>query len=152
MNKLNCIKKKVEEDELEVLTFLENKFSKINKKLEKKIFGVLKNKYIKEINSLNYAKEIVSNNYIIEKKNLDNLIKIKNNLTTYIKMNENNYIDNLKKIINPDLLCNICYENRCNIVLNPCGHIFCDKCFTNNNLTCFVCRKSVDNCIKIFMN
>ena len=152
MSKLNCFKKRDHEEELEILTFLENKFTNIDANLEQKIYGVLKNKYIKELNSLNFAIENMQNNYLIEKKKLDKLIKIKNNVGSYIKFNENNYINELKKKINPDFLCNICYEHPCNIVLNPCGHIFCDKCYTNQESLCYICRKAPNNCIKIFHN
>lgn len=140
------------EKELEVLEFLENKFSKLDSNTEEKIYGVMKNKHIKEINNLNFAIESLKSNYSIEKKKLDELLKIKNNLNLFLKENESNYISNIKKEINPDLLCNICYENRMNLVLNPCGHIFCDKCFKETNKTCYICRKFVTNSIKVFIN
>ena len=152
MNKLNCLKNKNNENELEILDFLENKFINIDSKLEQKIAGVLKNKHIKELNNINFAIENVKNTYLIEKKKLDELLKIKNNLGTYLKSNEDKFKDDIKKQINPDFLCNICYENRCNIVLNPCGHLFCDKCYTNNEKLCFICRNPPKSCIKIFHN
>lgn len=151
LNKLNLFKKKDNKDELEILTFLENKFSIIDNKLEKQIYGILKNKQIKELHNINYAIENLKNIYLIEKKKLEELLKIKNNVGNYIKSNENNYINKLKKKVNPDFLCNICYDNTCDIVLNPCGHIFCSKCYNNNKL-CFICRKPTYSCIKIFHN
>ena len=152
MNKLNCLKKKNNETELEILTFLENKFSNIDDKLKKQIFGILKNEQIKQLNNLNYAIENINNTYSIEKKKLDELLKIKNNFGSYLKLVESNYVNKIKKEVNPDLLCNICYENRCNLVLNPCGHIFCDKCYTNNDNLCYICRVKPESCIKIFHN
>ena len=152
MNKINCFKKKDDKSELEILTFLENKFSKIDNKLEKQIYCIFKNKHIRELNDLNFAIENIKNNYLIEKKNLEELVKIKNNIGNFIKNNEKIYIEKLKKKINPDYLCNICYENPCNIVLNPCGHIFCDNCYSNEQNNCYICRKQASNCIKIFHN
>jgi hypothetical protein len=147
LSNANKIKK-----ELELLDFLEKKISKIDSNIEKKIYGVLKKKRINELNNLNFAIESLKSNYAIEKKNLDELLKIKKNLTLFLKQNESDYISNIKKQINPDLLCNICYENRINLVLNPCGHIFCDNCFKNSEKTCYICRKCVVNSIKIFIN
>ena len=152
MNKLNCLKNKDEENELEILEFLEKKFENIDSNLEKKIYGVFKNKHIRELNDINFAIENIKNNYLIEKRNLEKLLQIKNNLLSYIKSNEDYYKNEIKKEINPDYLCNICYENRCNLVLNPCGHIFCDKCYSSKEKFCFICRKAPTNCIKIFHN
>jgi len=152
MDKLNCLKSKNIDNELEILEFLENKFANIDSKLERKIAGVLKNKHIKELNNINFALENVKNTYLIEKKKLDELLKIKSNIGVFLKSNENKYKDDIKKQINPDFLCNICYENRCNLVLNPCGHLFCDKCYTTSEKLCFICRKPPTSCIKIFHN
>lgn len=152
MDKLNCLKSKNIDNELEILEFLENKFANIDSKLERKIAGVLKNKHIKELNNINFALENVKNTYLIEKKKLDELLKIKSNIGVFLKSNENKYKDDIKKQINPDFLCNICYENRCNLVLNPCGHLFCDKCYTTSEKLCFICRKPPKSCIKIFHN
>ena len=52
-------------------------------------------------------------------------------------------IDSIKREINPDLLCQICYENRVNIVITPCGHTFCDKCL-GNSLVCYSCRGNIE--------
>ena len=150
MNKLKCFKKN-NKNQLEILEFLENKFISIDKKLEKQITGILKNKHVKELNYLNYAIENLKNSYLIEKKKLDELLLIKNNIGKFIKSNETKYIKDLKKQVNPDFLCNICYDNTCDIVLNPCGHIFCSKCY-NNNVLCYICRKQPNNCIKIYHN
>jgi hypothetical protein len=65
-------------------------------------------------------------------------------------------------------LCNICYVNPKNLILNPCNHFsMCDKCYINlskqiqnrsngdngnngDNVYCPMCRKKVDNVINIF--
>jgi hypothetical protein len=152
MNKLNCLNNKDKETEFEILTFLENKFDNIDNRLEKQIYGILKNKHIKEINNLNFAIKNINNTYLIEMKKLDELLKIKNNIGIYLKINEKKYLEELKKQVNPDFLCNICYENRCNLVLNPCGHMFCDKCYTCKEKSCYICRRKPSSCIKIFHN
>lgn len=151
MNKIKCFKKD-NKNELVILEFLENKFSSIDKKLEKQITGILKNKHVKELNYLNYAIENLKNSYLIEKKKLEELLLIKNNIGNFIKSNEKKYINDLKKQVNPEFLCNICYDNTCDIVLNPCGHIFCSKCYNNNNKLCYICRKLPINYIKIYHN
>ena len=152
MSKLICIKKKKKENELEILNFLENKFSKIDNELESKIFGILKNKKIMELNSLNYGIETLKNNYIIEKKKLDEILEIKNNIYSFLKSNEKKYKDDLEKKVNPNYLCNICFDNRCDIVLSPCGHMYCHNCFKKENKICHICRKPVNDIIKIYIN
>ena len=154
MSKLNfnCMKHQNKEYELKILNFLENKFSKIDKKLEEQIFGILKNKQIKEINSLNYGIETLKNNYIIEKKKIDELLLIKTNINKYLELNEEKYREEVEKKVNPNYLCNICFENRCNIVLNPCGHMYCQNCFNKENKICHMCRKPVKDIIKIYIN
>ena len=50
------------------------------------------------------------------------------NINQELEIIKKNYITHLQKNINPDFLCNICFAERVNIVINPCGHLFCLKC------------------------
>lgn len=145
----NAFKKKDPNKELEILTFLENKFKKLDDNLKTKIYGVLKNKELTELSDINFAIENLRTTYIVERQQINKLLLVKDNIHKYLQSVKQDYISNLKKDINPELQCQICFENRLDIVLNPCGHMFCNKCFGDNK-NCFNCRKEVTNIIKIF--
>ena len=148
MKSLGFSKKNVKE-ELELVEFFENKIKNMDNKTKDKLFGILKNDQLKELEYINYAIQTVKTNYSIERKNIDKLFAIKENIHKYLENSKKQYLENLKKEVNPELQCQICYENRLDIVLNPCGHMFCHKCFKDNS-KCFVCRKDVTNVIKVF--
>ncbi len=145
---LGFSKKNVKE-ELELLEYFENKIKKMDSNTKNKLFGILKNEQLKQIEHINYAIQTIKTNYSIERKNIEKLYEIKENIHKYLENEREQYLEKLKKDINPELQCQICYENRLDIVLNPCGHMFCHKCFKDSS-NCFVCRKDVSNIIKVF--
>jgi hypothetical protein len=77
-----------------------------------------------------------------------------------IKQENQKLIHENKKLINStitddstitDNLCVICYENRINHVVIPCGHVFsCEKCIVKIN-KCSICRIPILNKHKIFI-
>ena len=137
------------EKELEILEFLENKFKNIDSDLKTKIYGILKNKELTELRDINFAIENLRTTYIVERKNIDKLLHVKDNIHNYLKNVKNEYVSKLEKDINPELQCQICFENRLDIVLNPCGHMFCLKCFKDNKIF-FNFRKEVTSIIKVY--
>jgi hypothetical protein len=141
--------KKNTQDELELLEFFENKIKKMDSNTKNKLFGVLKNEQLKELESINYAIQTLKTNYSIEHRNIEKLFSLKANIHKYLESTKVEYLKNLEKDINPELQCQICYENRLDIVLNPCGHMFCYKCFKDSD-KCFNCRKPVTSIIKVF--
>ena len=149
MIKSFSFKKKNIQEELELLDFFENKIKKMDTSTRDKIFGVLKNEQLKELNHINYAIENLKTTYSIERRNMEKLYTVKDNIHKYLQGEKHKYIDHLKKDVNPELQCQICYENRLDIVLNPCGHMFCYKCFKDSD-KCFNCRKEVTSVIKVF--
>ena len=68
-----------------------------------------------------------------------------------LESTKKDFIENLNRNINPNLLCQICFENRINLVLTPCGHTFCNDCLTDNINQCFNCRKTIDSRFKIYI-
>lgn len=46
--------------------------------------------------------------------------------------------------------CIIC-EQGANVAFNPCGHMSCVSC-SNKLETCHICRSSISNKIKIYLN
>ena len=70
------------------------------------------------------------NNILINKLRIS--IKSENEHKQALINNNNNY------------LCNICYDNTKNIILNPCFHFnLCDKCLTKID-KCPVCRTPIE--------
>ena len=47
--------------------------------------------------------------------------------------------------------CKICMERPIDTMNLPCGHTFCGLC-VNNIDECYICRKKIDNKIKIFID
>ena len=57
-------------------------------------------------------------------------------------------IDSVKREINPDILCSICFDNRVDIVLTPCGHT-CENCL-GKVYECYTCRGTINSKHKIY--
>ena len=116
----------------------------INKALEKELIKSIKNKKLKEIELLNYS----INNLSIQNTILDKMISEKHSM---LESTKREFIDNLNRNVNPELLCQICFDNRINLILTPCGHTFCDKCFTDDMNICFNCRNTVQSIFKMYI-
>jgi hypothetical protein len=116
----------------------------IPKKYYNDILSSIKNSKLKEIALLDYSITNLKTQLLIVQKMMSEK-------TNDIENSKKEMIDMLKREINPDLLCQICFERRVNLVLTPCGHTFCDKCF-GNNTHCFNCRGDVSSAHKIFFN
>jgi len=46
--------------------------------------------------------------------------------------------------------CSICTSERVNMVLNPCGHTYCNNCGQKQKSACFICRSAVKERLRIF--
>jgi len=46
--------------------------------------------------------------------------------------------------------CSICYDSKIDHVITSCGHTLCGKCKIKIKDKCFVCRKNIDQVIKLF--
>ncbi len=138
--------------EKEIIDFLENKFSKIDKSLENKIFDIMKTKKVMVLQNLDYGIQNINTQYLCEKQKLDKLLEKKEHLHIYLQNCKSEYLKELEKNVNPELLCQICYENRINLVLLPCGHTFCSKCLNDTVTQCFNCRSNIEKRTKIYNN
>ena len=68
-----------------------------------------------------------------------------------LKFLRETYIEKIRREVNPDLLCSICFERRINTILIPCGHTFCKDCLQSyNTKTCFICRDDIETLQKIY--
>lgn len=120
--------------------------------------------YIKDINlKLELIKNTISNNKDIQfelySNNENEILNIKNNkrkkdfinnISFYIKINDNMITKNNKLI---ELVCNICYEinSPSNFKILDCNHKLCNLCFNNwcnvcnnINVSCPYCRTVVN--------
>ena len=53
--------------------------------------------------------------------------------------------------MNDKVTCKICYTNKVNTCINPCGHLFCDMCLNNlADNSCPLCRNNMIGKIKIY--
>ena len=146
-------KKPISNKDKELIEFLDNKIEKLDKKNKKLIYSCI-NKEQKA--KLEYYDSLITDldlHYNLENKNYNDLIQNMKNINQELEIIKKNYITHLQKNINPDFLCNICFAERVNIVINPCGHLFCLKCVDNNTHTnCFICRNKIDSVTKIYFN
>tara|TARA_B110001469_G_C9635607_1_gene318668 strand:+ start:73 stop:507 length:435 start_codon:yes stop_codon:yes gene_type:complete len=115
----------------------------IPKKKKKELISSIKQSKLNEIGLLDYSIKNISTKLVIMKKMLsDN----ENNLENSRK----EFVEQIKREVNPDLLCQICFDNRINVILTPCGHTFCKECL-GNSITCFNCRSTIDKPFKLFI-
>lgn len=114
----------------------------IPKSAEKIIINTFKKSKLKEIELLNYSIINLMSQIAITKKMIDD------NISNF-ENSKKNYAEKLRREINPDLLCSICFERRIDLVLTPCGHTFCSECF-KDSVNCFQCRAIVVNKYKMF--
>ena len=108
-----------------------------------------KSNQIKEINELDNVIKSLKYKKIIMLKETDNDNK---NYNDYLMLqNENkNLLKKYENII--DLyICKICFENKPDICLIPCGHIFCKNCLDNSD-ECYMCRKHILKKQQMFLN
>ena len=116
----------------------------ISKSNQKAILNSIKSQKLKEIELLNYSITNLQSQIIILRKMIEDQGSILEN-------EKQQLIKSIKHDINPDLLCPICFENRVNLVVTPCGHTFCAECL-DNSPSCFICRTIIQDKFKIFFN
>lgn len=116
----------------------------ISKSNQKAILNSIKSQKLKEIELLNYSITNLQSQIIILRKMIEDQGSILEN-------EKQQLIKSIKHDINPDLLCPICFENRVNLVITPCGHTVCAECLDNSPL-CFICRTIIQDKFKIFFN
>ena len=115
----------------------------IPKKKEKVIISSIKQSKLNEIGLLDYSIKNISTKLVIMKKMLsDNESNLENS--------RKEFVEQIKREVNPDLLCQICFDSRINIILTPCGHTFCTECL-GNSTTCFNCRSTIEEAFKLFI-
>lgn len=114
----------------------------IPKKTEKLIKESIKQSKLKELELLDYSIRNLQNQYLI-------MNKLLTESSQSFEQNKQNYIESIKREINPELLCQICYENRVDTVLIPCGHTWCSNCIKPTD-RCYICRQYIEKTHTIF--
>ena len=97
--------------------------------------NILNNENTRKCHELSHARKFLENGMkeqIIKYKNLEIKLKNLNNCATNFE-------------------CKICMERPIDTINLPCGHTFCGVCIHNVEI-CFICRKKIDNKIKIFID
>jgi hypothetical protein len=90
----------------------------------KLIYTALKKNQLKELATIHYAIENLSNTFIVNKKKHE----------THLQVMEHKLKEKYE--------CSICIENTKNIVFIPCGHAFCKGC-SGNTRECYLCRQPI---------
>jgi len=85
------------------------------------IFNSLNKSMIEKLKILEYSINNLERQIVIKKKDF------------------NNYLSDLNSKLTSKYECSICFDNAKEIVLVPCGHSFCERCFVNSD-TCYICR------------
>jgi len=159
----------LEIDKNEIFNYKSNIFSKhqdIMIKLYKKDnddtteINVINDYIIKYIDSIKiYIDKWHNNNYLIKKKNLEEIInKQEMQLTSYRKLFINTTTEIIKtEKINKNI-CPICFENEINMCAVPCGHTCCNDCiiqsikYHNARVgKCLSCRNPINEYIKFYI-
>jgi len=90
----------------------------------KLIYTALKKNQLKELETIHYAIENMSNTFIVNKKKHETRLQV------------------MEHKLKEKYECSICIENTKNIVFIPCGHAFCDTC-SGNTRECYLCRQPI---------
>jgi hypothetical protein len=134
--------KKISDKQPLMLNYYEDGTLYIPNKTQNEIVKSIKYSKIKEIELLNYSINNLQTQLLVLKK-------MKGETTQNIENSKRELINSIKKEINPDLLCSICFENRVDTVLTPCGHTFCLECLGNTN-ECYSCRGTIQSKHRIY--
>lgn len=91
---------------------------------------------------------IGANNQIKELKNQEKKLK-----KALIKVQDDNeQLKQLYEFEKEKYMCNICFQNQKNCIIEPCRHFAgCVNCSTKLN-TCPICRKDIDSYITLFIS
>ena len=108
-------------------------------------------KYSDTLNNFNYYNKSISKSNINYDLIVESLKKqnesLKNQLSIHQKKN-----DELQQKINDTNLCEICFENKKNILCIPCNHIsICSSCLPHIHSKCPICRTQVTQTKKVYL-
>lgn len=67
------------------------------------------------------------------------------------KMINDNLDKDIDETLKKDMLCTICYTNKIEMCITPCGHTFCCKCTKNIKNKCFICNTHVTTTTKLYI-
>jgi len=123
---MNCCLNKNKNKNISKTITLEVSNGEIDISIEdtKLIYSALKKTQLKELETIHYAIENMSNTFIVNKMKHDTKLQVMEN-----KLKEK-------------YECSICIENTKNIVFVPCGHAFCEGCSMNAK-ECYLCRQPI---------
>ena len=165
-DEMNKIKKNNKDIILEIKKYemFKNQISQFNDlvKKAKQIYDDLSTKIqITDIKN----KLIISTDILLQTENKINIEQFEvdidekiNNLNNKLS-NNNIKLSDFKKLVLICMgdekidynLCNVCFANKINICINPCGHTFCSSCIEKMGLKCGMCRGKIAAKIKMYI-
>ena len=135
-------KKKISDKTPLLLNYYEDGTLYIPSSKQREILNSIKQSKIKEIELLNYSINNLQTQLLILKK-------LEGDTSKNIEETKRELIQSIKRDINPEILCSICFEKRVDTVLTPCGHTFCLECLGNTS-ECYSCRGKIDSKHRIY--
>ena len=123
---MNCCLNKNKNKNISKTITLEVSNGEIDISIEdtKLIYSALKKTQLKELETIHYAIENMSNTFIVNKKKHETRLQV------------------MEHKLKEKYECSICIENTKNIVFVPCGHAFCEGC-SGNTKECYLCRQPI---------
>jgi hypothetical protein len=117
---------------------------------------------------LSVTNKIPIKRQVIDTECSSNISKLNDDIKLKIEELEDLISDNNKKIYdfkklikiciddddakNENNVCKVCFEDKIDTCLNPCGHTFCLKCVDRMRNKCGMCRAGIKSKIKMFMD
>lgn len=129
-------KKRISDKTPLLLNYYEDGTLYIPSSKQREILKSIKQSKIKEIELLNYSINNLQTQLLILKK-------LEGDTSKNIEETKRELIQSIKRDINPEILCSICFEKRVDTVLTPCGHTFCQECL-GNTAECYSCRGRIE--------
>lgn len=85
----------------------------------------------------------------------DNIVENNGSQNSITENNDPQNIDpqnNENEIKDDQLTCILCYSQKVEIALSPCGHLICRSCFLKCSHRCHVCRTKPVTPLKLYFN
>ena len=139
---LSCFCKKKKKDTSLTLYYNDNNALDISGENERIIISNIKKSKLNTIELLDYSITNIETKLSIVKKEINEHIKI-------LEGTKNKVSKKLTEEIASEYLCPICFTNKKNTILTPCGHTLCDACLGEAEY-CFFCRKYIGEKFRIY--
>lgn len=114
----------------------------MDKDIEKVIIESIKKSRVEDIKMIDYSINQAESKLVMINKDIDDYTCVLNGI-------KNNAYHILKTQIEDEYMCQICFANKKNMIMVPCGHMICNKCIPTLN-NCFFCRTPVNQVYRVY--